>query len=268
LLGAVSINKRPSETLTPVEDKLLTDLAGQAGLVLRNVRLTAELQARLTEISRQAGALRASRQRIVATQDAERRRLERNIHDGAQQNLVALTVKLRLAASLAKRDPQRARAAVKALEDESDQALRTLTALARGIYPPLLRDQGLVTALRAEADRMPLPATVRADGANRLPPEVEAAVYFVCLEAMQNVTKHARASRVEINIRAVADELSFEITDDGAGFDVAKDAHGSGLRNMIDRIEGIGGRLEIRSAARQGTTVTGTVPVGALEAVS
>ena len=268
LLGAVSINKRPSETLTPVEDKLLTDLAGQAGLVLRNVRLTAELQARLREISRQAGALRASRQRIVATQDAERRRLERNIHDGAQQNLVALTVKLRLAASLAKRDPQRARAAVKALEDESDQALRTLTALARGIYPPLLRDQGLVMALRAETDRMPLPATVRADGADRLPPEVEAAVYFICLEAMQNVTKHARASRVEINIRAVSTELSFEITDDGAGFDVSKDAHGSGLRNMIDRIEGIGGRLEIRSAPRQGTTVTGTVPVGALDAVS
>src|SRR5438132_783509 len=268
LLGAVSINKRPSETLTPVEDKLLTDLAGQAGLVLRNVRLTAELQARLREISRQAGALRASRQRIVATQDAERRRLERNIHDGAQQNLVALTVKLRLAASLAKRDPQRARAAVKALEDESDEALRTLTALARGIYPPLLRDQGLVMALRAETDRMPLPATVRADGADRLPPEAEAAVYFICLEAMQNVTKHARASRVEINIRAVSTELSFEITDDGAGFDVSKDAHGSGLRNMIDRIEGIGGRLEIRSAPRQGTTVTGTVPVGALDAVS
>src|SRR5712691_5677286 len=129
LLGAVSINKRPGELLTPVEEKLLADLAAQAGLVLRNVRLTAELQARLAEISRQAVELRASRQRIVATQDAERRRLERNIHDGAQQNLVALTVKLRLAANLAKRDPERARESVKALEDESDQALRTLRAL-------------------------------------------------------------------------------------------------------------------------------------------
>ena len=131
LLGAVSINKRSGEALTPVEEKLLADLAAQAGLVLRNVGLTAELQARLKEISRQAVELRASRQRIVATQDAERRRLERNIHDGAQQNLVALTVKLRLAANLAKRDPERARTSVRALEDESAQALRTLRAGAR-----------------------------------------------------------------------------------------------------------------------------------------
>lgn len=268
LLGAVSINKRPGEALTPVEEKLLSDLAAQGGLLLRNVRLTAELQARLTEISHQAVELRASRQRIVATQDAERRRLERNIHDGAQQNLVALTVKLRLAANLAKRDAQRARASVKALEDESDQALWTLRALARGIYPPLLREQGLVAAVRAEAEKMPLPATVTADHLDRYPPEIEAAVYFVCLEALQNVTKHAQASRVEINIRAVADELSFEVTDDGEGFDVAKDPRGSGLRNMMDRIEGMGGRLEVRSAVHQGTTVSGTLWIGAMESVS
>jgi signal transduction histidine kinase len=267
LLGAVSINKRPGEVLTPVEETLLTDLAAQAGLVLRNVRLTAELQARLTEISRQAVELRASRQRIVATQDAERRRLERNIHDGVQQNLVALTVKLRLATTLAKRDPQRARVSVQALEAETDQALETLRALARGIYPPLLREQGLATAVRAEAEKVPLAATVNADGLERYPPEVEAAVYFVCLEALQNVTKHARASRVAINLRSLAHELSFEVTDNGAGFEAAKDARGSGLRNMIDRIEGIGGRLEIRSAAHQGTTVTGTLPIGAMEAV-
>lgn len=268
LLGAVSINKRPGEALTPVEEKLLADLAAQAGLVLRNVRLSAELQARLTETSRQAVELRASRQRIVATQDAERRRLERNIHDGAQQNLVALTVKLRLAANLAKRNPERARDSVKALEDESDQALRTLRALARGIYPPLLREQGLVAAVRADAEKIPLPVNIRADNLDRYPPDVEAAVYFVCLEALQNVTKHARASRVEINIRSLAHQLSFEVTDDGAGFEVAKDAGGSGLRNMIDRIEGIGGRLVLRSEANRGTTVSGTVPIGAMEAVS
>jgi signal transduction histidine kinase len=263
----VSINKRPGEALTPVEEKLLADLAAQAGLVLRNVRLTAELQARLAEISRQAVELRASRQRIVATQDAERRRLERNIHDGAQQNLVALTVKLRLAANLAKRDPERARESVKALEDESDQALRTLRALARGIYPPLLREQGLVAAVRAEAEKMPMPATVAAGHLDRYAPDIEAALYFVCLEALQNVTKHARASHVEINLRSSKTGLSFDITDDGTGFDVTRDAQGSGRRNMTDRIEAMGGRLEIRSAASRGTTVSGTVPIGAMEPV-
>jgi len=268
LLGALSINKRPGEPLTSLEEKLLADLASQAGIVLQSVRLSAELQARLTEISQQAGDLRASRQRIVAAQDAERRRLERNIHDGAQQNLVALTVKLRLATNLAKRDPERARVSVKALEAESDQALETLRALASGIYPPLLREHGLAAAIRAEAEKMPLRATVRADHLDRYAPDVEAAVYFVCLEALQNVAKHARASRVEIDIHSVSGSLRFEVIDDGAGFDVAKDARGSGLRNMIDRIEAIGGRLQIRSAAHQGTTVTGTVSVGALEAVS
>ena len=211
--------------------------------------------------------LRASRQRIVATQDAERRRIERDIHDGAQQNLVALTVKLRLATTLAKRDPERARVSVRALQDESDQALETLRTLARGIYPPLLREQGLAAALRAEAGKMPLLATVGADDVHRYPPEVEAAVYFVCLEALQNVTKHARASRVEINLRSLPHELSFEVTDDGAGFDIASDARGSGLRNMIDRIEGIGGRLVVRSKGSPGTTVSGTVPIGAMESV-
>jgi signal transduction histidine kinase len=267
LLGALSINKRAGELLTPVEEKLVADLAAQAGIVLQSVRLSAELQARLTEISQQAVALRASRQRIVATQDAERRRLERNIHDGAQQNLVALTVKLRLAANLAKRDPERARFSVKALEDESDQALETLRALARGIYPPLLREQGLETALRAEAEKMPMPATIHADLLDRYPAEVEAAVYFVCLEALQNVTKHARASRVEISLRCLDHQLSFEITDDGVGFDVAKDARGSGLRNMIDRLEGIGGWLVIRSEADHGTSITGRVSIGEMEAV-
>ncbi|HVS04723.1 MAG TPA: histidine kinase [Candidatus Dormibacteraeota bacterium] len=267
LLGALSINKRTGELLTPIEEKLLADLAAQAGLVLQTVRLTAELQARLTEISQQAVELRASRQRIVATQDAERRRLERNIHDGAQQNLVALTVRLRLATSLAKRDPERARASVKALESDSDQALETLRALASGIYPPLLREQGLAAAIRVEVAKLPFSVTLHAGHLERYPVEVEAAVYFVCLEALQNVTKHARASRVEINLRSSIHELSFEVSDDGAGFDVAREARGSGLRNMMDRIEGMGGWLEIRSTANGGTRVRGTVPIGAMEAV-
>ena len=115
---------------------------------------------------------------------------------------------------------------------------------------------------------MPLPARVRADHLDRYASEVEAAVYFVCLEALQNVTKHARASQVEIRLGSLAHELSFEITDDGAGFEMTTDGGGSGLRNMVDRIEGLGGRLEIRSTAKGGTTVRGTIPIAAMEAVS
>ncbi len=267
-LGELRVGKRPGEPLSPVEEKLLSDLASQAGLVLRNVRLTAELRRRLDEISQQATELRASRQRIVAAQDAERRRLERNIHDGAQQNLVALTVKLRLAANLARRDPERARESVKALEAETDQALQMLRMLARGIYPPLLREQGLVAAIRADAEKMPLPVTVAAAHLDRYAPEVEAAVYFVCLEALQNVTKHARASRVQIHLRPDKGALSFEVTDDGSGFAVTRTGDGSGVRNMTDRIEAMGGRLEIRSAPHRGTTVSGQVPVRAMEPVS
>ena len=266
LLGALSINKRAGEELTPIEEKLLTDLTAQAGLVLQSVRLSAELQARLGEITQQAVELRASRQRIVAAQDAERRRLERNIHDGAQQNLVALTVKLRLAANLAKHDPERARDSVKALEDESDQALETLRAMVSGIYPPLLREQGLVAAIRAEADKIAVTANVEADQIGRYAPDIEAAVYFTCLEALQNVTKHAKASHVQITLRSRKMALSFDITDNGTGFDVTKDSKGSGLRNMTDRIEAMGGRLEIRSGA-QSTSVSGLVPIRVKEPV-
>src|SRR5439155_1944710 len=187
-LGELGVQKRPGEPVTPVEEKLLTDLAAQAGQVLRNVRLTADLQARLEQISQQAAELRESRQRIVAAQDAERRRLERNIHDGAQQHLVALAVKLRLAATLAKRDPEKARRSIMELKAQTAEALQTLRDLAQGIYPPGLHERGLLDALSAHAE-------VTADGVTRYDPDVEAAVYFCCLEALQNAAKHAHASR-------------------------------------------------------------------------
>ena len=136
LLGALGVTKRTGETLTPVEENLLNDLAGQAGLVLKNVGLTSDLQARLVE-------LRASRQRLVTAQDEERRKLERNLHDGAQQHLVALKVKLGLAEMLASRDPEKAKATIAQLKGDADEALETLRDLARGIYPPLLADKGL-----------------------------------------------------------------------------------------------------------------------------
>ncbi len=258
LLGALSINKRPAEVLTPVEDKLLADLAAQAGLVLHNVRLTAELRARLTEISQQAVELRASRQRIVAAQDAERSRLERNIHDGAQQNLVALTVKLRLASTLVKRSPERARTMLAELKNETRTARTTLADLARGIYPQQLREQGLVEALKPYGP-------VEARGIGRYELDAETAVYFSCLEALQNAAKHARASRVRILLSQEESALTFAVIDDGVGFDRTTTVYGAGLQNMMDRLEAVGGRLDIIATPGKGTTVTGHLTVRVLE---
>ncbi|HEY2804187.1 MAG TPA: histidine kinase, partial [Actinomycetota bacterium] len=180
LLGALSLTKPPGERLTPAEQKLAEDLASGAGLVLRNVRLTEELLARLEE-------LRASRQRIVAAQDSERRRIERNIHDGAQQQLVALAVKARLARQFSERDAAKANDLLEQMEAELSQALDDLRNLARGIYPPLLADKGLIAALESQAARGSVPAEVQGDGVGRYPAETEAAVYFCVLEALQNV---------------------------------------------------------------------------------
>jgi signal transduction histidine kinase len=247
LLGALAIAKPPSEPLTPTEDKLLSDLAAQAGLVLRNVRLIEEL--------------RASRQRLVAAQDEERRRLERNIHDGAQQQLVALAMKLTLTRAMNERDPARANQMLEDLRAEAQDALDNLRDLARGIYPPLLADQGLVAALQAQARRAPLPVEVEADGVGRYPQEAEAAVYFCTLEALQNVAKYAGASRAAVRLAHADRELTFEVSDDGRGFDPAATARGTGLTNMTDRLEALGGTLEVTSTPGKGTTVAGRIPV-------
>ena len=253
-LGELAVSKRPGEPFTPVEETLVSDLAAQAGQVLRNVRLTAELQARLREIAAQAVELRASRQRIVVAQDAERRRLDRNIHDGAQQHLVALAVKLRLAATLAKKDPEKARRSIHDLQGQAGAALNTLGELARDIYPPILHEQGLVAALRAHA-------SVTAGGIGRFDPEVEAAVYFCCLEAIQNATKHARASTISIRLDQDDGHLRFSVSDDGIGFDPKRVTGGSGMQSMQDRLASVGGRLDVDAHPGRGTKVSGSVPV-------
>jgi signal transduction histidine kinase len=253
LLGALSVRKRRGESLTPIEEKLLDDLANQAGLVLKNVGLTAELLQRLDE-------LRASRQRLVAAQDEARRRLERNLHDGAQQHMVALKVKLGLAGALARKDPARARELVGQLAADADEALQTLRDLARGIYPPLLADSGLAAALEAQARRATLPVVAEADGVGRHPREVEAAVYFCVLEALQNVQKYAAAGRATIRLSNRDGRLAFEVEDDGRGFDPATVRRGSGLNNIADRLDALGGGLQIESAPGRGTRLRGTVP--------
>ena len=254
LLGALSVTKRAREALTPIEEKLLSDLAHQAGLVLRNVHLTADLQARLED-------LRASRQRLVAAQDLERRRLERNLHDGAQQHLVAIKVKLGLVEMLRTRDPEKARATIVDLKHDADEALETLRDLARGIYPPLLADKGLAAALRSQAGKATLPVLVDADAVGRYPQETEAALYFCTLEALQNVQKYAAASAVQVRVREEGGEVRVEVIDDGRGFDVGTVERGAGLTNMEDRLDALGGNLQIESTLGGGTTLHATVPV-------
>jgi signal transduction histidine kinase len=252
LLGALTIAKPRGESLTPADDRLLNDLAAQAGLVLRNVGLTSELLARLEE-------LRASRQRLVTAQDEERRRLERNLHDGAQQHLVGLKVKLNLAARQAGDTPLEE--TLVSLQADTDEAIDALRDLARGIYPPLLADQGLAAALDAHARKSPVAVIVDADDLSRYPQEMEAAVYFCCLEALQNVAKYADAEQAVLRLSEEDSELRLSIADDGRGFDPAATGRGSGLQNMADRLEALGGTLEIESAPGAGTRVEGRLPL-------
>ena len=255
LLGALSLQKPRNEPLTGTEDELLRHLASQAGLVLRNAALTAELRATI-------GELRASRRRLVEAQDAERRKIERNLHDGAQQQLIALTIQLGLLEESAG-DPAAVRQITPAVKDGLRAALEDLRDLARGIYPPLLADQGLLPALQAQARKASLPVEIDADSVGRFPQDTEAAVYFCTLEALQNITKYAHASRATVGLSSSGGSLRFTVTDDGAGFDTAATRHGTGLQGMADRLAALGGALHVRSQPGHGTTLTGQLPVSA-----
>jgi signal transduction histidine kinase len=258
LLGALTVTKPPGEPLTPAEEKLLSDLASQAGLVLRNVGLTSELLQRLDE-------LKASRQRLVAAQDQERRRLERDLHDGAQQHLVALKTRLALAQRLVERDPAKAEEMIATLEQDAGEALDTLRDLARGIYPPVLAGEGLVAALQAQASKAPVEVAVRGKNIARYGQEIEAAVYFCCLEALQNIAKYANADHATITLEQRDGEVTFSVTDDGVGFDPTSTVKGSGTQNMADRVAAMGGTLTVGSTLGAGTAVSGSLPVKTLE---
>jgi signal transduction histidine kinase len=265
LLGALSVAKAPRDPVRPIEDELLEHLASQAGLVLRNVRLTTELLARLDELSWRASEIRVSRERIVARQDDERRRIERNLHDGAQQHLVAIAVKLRLAITLVSRDSERARMMLTGLRSDMNDALETLRDLAQGIYPAVLSEHGLASALGAQAERSEIRTTITADGIGRYPIETEVAIYFCCLEAMQNFVKYSRATEAVVKIKEIDRELAFTVTDNGMGFASNATKYGSGLSSMADRLESVGGTLKINSVPGKGTTVEGRVPLRSME---
>jgi signal transduction histidine kinase len=260
LLGALAVRMPTSDPLTPADEKLIADLAAQAGLVLRNVRLSEALKARLDE-------LKAAQKRLVSAQDEARRRLERNIHDGAQQQLVALAVKARLARTMTERDPAKATEMLAQIENETQQALEDLRDLARGIYPPLLADKGLGGALESQARKSVVPVDVEWRGTGRYPQEVEAAVYFSCLEALQNVAKYAQASRATIRVREDGGMLTFEVRDDGVGFDPRVTSYGTGLQGMADRLAALDGSVEVTSSRGGGTRVRGWLPASAVATV-
>jgi signal transduction histidine kinase len=218
----------------------------------------ARLEARLGDAIRD---LRASRARIVAAADRERRRVERDLHDGAQLRLIALRVKLEL---LDARDPSRRADLVRELRDDADAAIDSLRSLVHGIYPSLLVDRGLRDALAWAARSAAVESTVDAQGIGRYAPDVEAAVYFCCLEALQNAARHAGpAARVSVRLREVGSALVFEVRDDGRGFDPQCIATAGGVTSMRDRAGAAGGTLDVIAAPGAGTIVRGIVPIGA-----
>jgi signal transduction histidine kinase len=235
------------------EPELVEAAAAAARLALENARLQAELQAQLI-------AVRDSRARIVTATDAERRRIERDLHDGAQQRLLALALALRSAERRhhGHLDPELENVLGTAVS-ELQEAVEELRELTHGLHPTLLAEQGLDAALASVAARMPLPVTVDVRLAERPEPAVEAAAYFVACEALANVVKHASASTASVVVARDDGLVSVEVSDDGVG---GADAHGSGLRGLADRIDTLGGRLAVEGSPGGGTRVCAEIPSG------
>jgi signal transduction histidine kinase len=270
-VGEISVTKLPGDTITPAEDALLSDLAAQAGLALHNVRLTDELELRLEELSRQSAALQVSRQRLVTARDAQRRGLERDISEGPHRQLLDIGRRLGEAADLVERDPDDAEAILDRLGEQATTTLEALRDLARGIFPPLLVDKGVVAALEAHIRKVGANAGVKAEAGFaelRFDADVEACVYFCCAQAVQNVIRHAENAPSTVELALDGGILTFSVRDDGPGFESGSRPDGMGMRIMQDRIDALEGVLTVESAPGRGTLVVGRVPAAALEVVS
>jgi signal transduction histidine kinase len=232
------------------DPELVEAIGGAAALALENARLHADAQSRLAE-------LQASRQRVVTAADVERRRIERNLHDGAQQRLVTLALQLSLVQRQIRRDPGDAELLLRSAGDELSRSLEELRELARGIHPAAL-DRGLEPALDALVLRSAVPTTLSVAPGDRLPEPVEFAAYVVASEALTNVAKYAGATAATVRVRRARDDVVIEIADDGVGG--ADPARGSGLRGLTDRVEALGGRLRLASPVDGGTVVTAELP--------
>ena len=246
-----------------VHDRALRDDTGfietasaYAAMALENHRLTAQASALLREVNE-------AQARIRAAADDERRRIERDLHDGAQQRLVALGINLGIAAESAGDDGEHAAAVLRRLSAEVERTLQELRSLTHGVHPAPLTDGGLLDGLQAAARVSPLPTTVLGDGVQRYPPEIEGAAYFCCLEAMQNAAKHAGSATALVIELSARGTLRLEVRDDGAGFDLDRVVDGTGLVNMRDRLAAVGGELMIVSSPGHGTRIVGTIPLAA-----
>ncbi len=255
LLGGISLVNARGVTTAPPERELLANLAGGLGLTLRNGQLTSALR-------RQVKDLQRSRDRVVSAADEARRSLEHDLDSGPQQQLVAVKVKLGPVRKLAEQAGATRTAEVLAdIEAQAGDAIQAVRDFAAGIYPPLLGAEGLVVALSQETHKAALPVELDANGVGRYPRDIEAAVYFSILEALQNTAKYAEASRAVVSLSEEAGDLCFEIRDDGRGFDTATVRRGAGLSGIGDRIDTIGGRWSVTSKPGSGTVVSGSVPV-------
>jgi signal transduction histidine kinase len=263
LLALIIIERaHRAEQLAAEADATLEELAREVAVALNKQRLDSALQESLDRLQFQARELQESRARIVASADAERQRIERDLHDGAQQYLVAVAVKARLIQELTEHDPARSRELIDQLAGDIGTALEELRTLAHGIYPPLLSSGGLAEALPTACRRASLPVELEADVLRRYSPELEAAVYFCCIEALQNAGKYAGAgASARVRVWEEAGGLLFEVMDDGAGFDAGTAGQGAGITNMSDRLGAVGGRLHVESEPGRGTRVTGLVPL-------
>jgi signal transduction histidine kinase len=267
-LQGVLVIERPAEeqAFAPDEERALVEVARQLGVVLHNAKLDSALQASLDEVRRQAAEIQASRGRIVVAADRARRKIERDLHDGVQQHMVALAVRVKLVGQLLERDPSQARAALDEVGVAIQDTLQEMRDLAHGIYPPLLADKGLREALESAARRATVPVTVQAQGLTRYAPENEATIYFCVLEALQNAGKYAGSgASVRVEVHEEAGSLVFVVSDDGAGFDIAARGAGAGFTNMLDRLGALGGTLRVESAPGKGTRVVGVVPAHSQE---
>jgi signal transduction histidine kinase len=267
-LGMLRLQEHSDTPLSPVEERLFADLAAQAGLVLRRAQLRAELARRAAQLAALADDLQASRQRVVDAHDSERRRLERDIHDGAQQHLVALVVNLRLADTLTGRAPDRAGVVLAEQVDAVDHAITTLVELSRGIYPKVLAEHGVAAAVSTLVSTSATPVTVLDRGIGRHPDELETALYFCCAEAVQNAVKHSKASKIEVELGGTVERLTLRVRDDGQGFDVATVLAAGGLGNMRDRVDSVGGDLDVRRNETGGTDVVVSVPAAVVSEAS
>jgi len=254
-LGALTVEKHRGDSLTLTEQRLIDDLAGSAASVLTNLALQNDLSDRAEELA-------VSRRRMMEVQNLERRRMERGLDEGAQQLVVSLKVKLNVASRLAHSEASEPLAQMlESMSADAQQAINQIKSLARGLYPALLEEEGLVAAVRSIAEIAPVPVEVRSNGVDRFQGELEAAAFFSISEAITNAAKHGGGTPVTVKISQTEGRLEVEVSDQGQGFDRATAQMGSGLRNISDRIDAVGGSFTIESNPGIGTRVKASLPL-------